>query len=133
MQSTSSEEGMERRHARFLKGLEKVRHGKQRCLKQSQRKKGDLERRTEGQTMTSFPMHNKDTATVHILGAFLHSYSRSSSAPLMSWQRTSAPRHPRVAPSAPVRHPGSCCNRPGSVTAPPYLREQRESGSMIEH
>lgn len=81
--------------------------------------------------MTSFQKHNEDTATVHIPEAFSRLYSRSSSAPLMNWQSTSPPRHHRVAPSAPVGHPGSWCSLPWTVTAPPYLqRSGNEEASL---
>lgn len=53
-----------------------------------------------------------------------HPYSRCSLAPLMSWRSTWAPRHRRVAPSAPLRCPCIGCSLPWSVTAAPYLKTQ---------
>lgn len=143
---------MERRRARGNKWLDKVRKGNRkggektkRVLEQRQeasrdwvrmeedrtvkKKKGQTEREGESgerERMTSFQKHNEGTATVHAPEAFSPLCTRSSSAPLMSWQSISPPRRLRVAPSAHVGYPGIRCSLPWTVTAPPYLRRSRE-------
>lgn len=140
--------GMERRRARGNKWLDKVRKGNrkggERVLEQRQEASRDWVRMEEDRTvkkkkvklsgrervvrerMTSFQKHNEGTATVHAPEAFSPLCTRSSSAPLMSWQSISPPRRLRVAPSAHVGYPGIRCSLPWTVTAPPYLRRSRE-------
>lgn len=144
--------GMERRRARGNKWLDKVRKGNRkggektkRVLEQRQEASRDWVRMEEDRTvkkkkkvklsgrervvrerMTSFQKHNEGTATVHAPEAFSPLCTRSSSAPLMSWQSISPPRRLRVAPSAHVGYPGIRCSLPWTVTAPPYLRRSRE-------
>lgn len=85
---------------------------------------GGRERAGERERVTSFQKHNEDTAAVQIPEAFSPLCARSSSAHPMSWQRTSAPHLPQVAPSAPAGHPGSWCSLPWSVTDLPCLKHR---------